>query len=173
MGSTTTTKEHRMNVRTAVYPLIALLGLGAMTAPVVAHEKEQGPAVVPQAERDLAARRKLAGPVQNKGIKSVTPVGTVPLGKEFPTTEGRQLRARELVIAPGGVVAVHEHDQRPGLAYILEGEIVEHRSDQPQPLVRKQGDAAFEHTGVSHWWENKSAKPVRALVVDIVPADLK
>jgi quercetin dioxygenase-like cupin family protein len=162
-----------MNNRFAVYPLSALLCLAGLTAPASAQDQDKGPAVVPQAERDLAARRNIAGPTQNKGIKSVTPVGTVALGKEFPTTEGRQLRARELVIEPGGVVAVHEHDQRPGLAYILEGEIVEHRSDQPQPLLHKKGDSAFEWTGISHWWENKSAKPVRALVVDIVPVDLK
>jgi quercetin dioxygenase-like cupin family protein len=165
--------ESRMNVRSVVYQLVALIGFGAVTAPVVAQEYDVSPAVVPQAERDLAASKKIAGPAKNQGIKSVTPVGTLALGTEFPALAGRQLRARELLIEPGGVVAVHQHDQRPGLAYILEGEIVEHRSDQSKPLVRKQGEAAFENTGISHWWENKSAKPVRALVVDIVPVDVK
>lgn len=140
--------------------------------PVRAHDKD-GPVVVPQTERDLAAKNNLSGPTQNKGIRLIKPIGTVELGGEFPTTAGRQLRARELVIEPGGVVAVHQHDARPGMAYILEGEIVEHRNDQPQPLLRKAGDAAFEKTGISHWWENRSPYPVRALVVDIVPAERK
>jgi len=83
--------------------------------------------------------------------------------------QGRVLRAREIVIAPGGVIAVHEHNTRPGVAYILEGEIVEHRNDSDKPVLRRPGDAAFERTGVAHWWENRSDKPVRALVVDIVP----
>lgn len=140
------------------------------SSPVHAHDKD-GLVVVPQAERDLAAKKNFPGPTQNKGIRSVTPVGAVELGGEFPLTAGRQLRARELVIEPGGVVAVHQHDARPGVAYILEGEIVEHRNDQAQPLVRKAGDVALEKTGVSHWWENRSRYPVRALVVDIVPVE--
>lgn len=126
--------------------------------------------VVPSAERESAAARAFAGPTQNRGVESVTPVGSVALGEEFEGMQGRVLRAREIIVAPGGVVAVHEHHKRPGLAYILEGEIVEHRNDQAEPLVRRAGDAAFERTGVVHWWENRSDKPVRALVVDIVPA---
>lgn len=126
--------------------------------------------VVPPAERESAAARAFSGPAQNRGVESVTPVGSVALGNEFEGIQGRVLRAREIVVAPGGVVAVHEHHKRPGLAYILEGEIVEHRNDQAEPLLRRAGDAAFERTGVVHWWENRSDKQVRALVVDIVPA---
>lgn len=145
---------------------------GIACMPVRAHDKDDT-IVVPQAERDLAAKMNLSGPTQNKGIRIVRPIGVLELGGEFPRTEGRQLRARELVIEPGGVVAVHQHDARPGMAYILEGEIVEHRNDQSQPLVRKVGDVAFEKTGISHWWENRSQHPVRALVVDIVPVEKK
>jgi len=162
-----------MNLRINTFRLIGLLCIGTLAATVTASEKEQGPSVVPQAERDLAATKKIAGPVKNKGIKSVKSLGTTALGSDFPALEGRQLRARELVVEPGGVVAVHQHDQRPGVAYILEGEIIEHRAGHSTPMVRKKGDVAFEQTGVSHWWENKSTKPVRALVVDIVPLDLK
>lgn len=134
---------------------------------------DEGLQVVPQAEREIAAHGHASGPTSNKGIKSAASLGSVDLGKEFTGLQGRVLRARELVIDAGGVVAVHQHDSRPGLAYILEGEIVEHRSDSAQPLVRRAGAVAFENTGITHWWENKSAKPVRALVVDIVPAETK
>lgn len=125
--------------------------------------------VVPAAERERAAAQRLTGPTQNRGVESVTPIGHVDLEHEINNIKGHVLRAREIVIAPGGVVAVHEHHARPGVAYILEGEIVEHRNDHPEPLLRRQGDAAFEKTGVAHWWENRSNKKVRALVVDIVP----
>jgi quercetin dioxygenase-like cupin family protein len=30
------------------------------------------------------------------------------------------------------------------------------------------GEAAFEGSGVSHWWRNEGSTPARALVVDIV-----
>jgi quercetin dioxygenase-like cupin family protein len=148
--------------------ILAVLVVLVLVQSACAHE---GPQVVPQAERDRAQAEAMQGPTANQGIESVTPVGTVPLKGEIKGADDRMLRARELVIAPGGVVAVHRHEQRPGLAYILEGEIVEHRNDAPQPIVRRAGDAAFEWTGVVHWWENRSKKNVRALVVDIVPVE--
>jgi quercetin dioxygenase-like cupin family protein len=132
-------------------------------------EEHQANQVVPAAERERAVAQKLSGPTQNRGVESVTPIGHVNLEHEFKDIKGHILRAREIVIAPGGVIAVHEHHARPGIAYILEGEIVEHRNDHPEPLLRSQGEAAFEKTGVAHWWENRSDKKVRALVVDIVP----
>ena len=129
--------------------------------------------IVPQAERELAATKHMAGPTSNQGILSVTPLGAIKLGADFAALHDRQLRAREIVVEPNGIVAVHEHAQRPGVAYILEGEMIEHRSDQSAPLVRKKGDTAFETSGVVHWWENKSTRPARALVVDIVPIETK
>lgn len=144
------------------------LGLAVMSAVSFAHPPA-GPDVVPAAERERDAAKAFSGPTQNRGVESVTLVGSVALGSEFEGVQGRVLRAREIVVAPGGVVAVHEHHQRPGLAYILEGEIIEHRNDADRQLVRRAGDAAFERTGVVHWWENRSDKPARALVVDIVP----
>ena len=142
-----------------------LLGLLLAYASVFAQEA----IVVPQAERDSALKKGLSGPKENRGVTSVKPVGSVKLGGEFEGMQGRMLRAREIVIAPGGVIAVHEHNKRPGVAYIVEGEIIEHRNDHNEPIVRRAGDAAFEKTGVAHWWENRSQTPVRALVVDVVP----
>ena len=75
------------------------------------------------------------------------------------------------MIAPGGVIAVHRHEGRPGLAYILEGEIIEHRNDAEGTVLRRAGDVSFEKSGVVHWWENVSDARVRALIVDIVDAE--
>lgn len=150
-----------------------LLCLFALCATAWAHDHNDDSNIVPDAERAMAIEKHMDGPTKNQGIKSVTALGATELGGDFPALSGRQLRARELVVEPGGVVAVHQHDQRPGVAYILDGEIIEHRNDQTEPVVRKQGDVAFEKSGVVHWWENKSAQPVRALVVDIVPVETK
>lgn len=143
---------------------VSCLLLAAGTA--AAHDHD--PAVVPERERAEAAAA--AGPTRNVGIEAVRSLGAVALGGEFAGMAGKELRAREITIAPGGVIAVHQHEARPGVAYILEGEIVEHRNDAAGPLTRRAGDAAFERTGVTHWWENTSGARVRALVVDIVDA---
>ena len=148
------------------YVFISVLFL---SLPVVAHD-HSSQSVTPEHERQHAMQTGEHGPKKSQGIKSVSKLGSVDLNQEFPTIGNRIMRAREIVIEPGGIVAVHEHQQRPGVAYILEGEIVEHRNDHPEPLVRKTGDTAFENSGVVHWWENKSNSIVRALIVDIIEA---
>lgn len=127
------------------------------------------PVVVPESERKLASDKHLDGPTKTTGIASVTQLGSLDLGKDFSGMQGHHFRVRELVIEPGGIVAVHEHDSRPGVAYILEGEIIEHRNNKQAPILHKKGSTAFETSGVSHWWENKTKSNVRALVVDILP----
>jgi quercetin dioxygenase-like cupin family protein len=125
--------------------------------------------VVPDHEKKIARDARLTGPTKTHGIAAVKTLVALSLGEEFPGLSGQHMRARELVIEPGAVVAVHRHEKRPGFALILEGEMVEHRNDQKGAITRRVGDIAVERTGVSHWWENQSGKRARALVVDIVP----
>lgn len=142
----------------------ALLGVAAAAA---AHDNE----VTPRAERERAQVLQAEGPKDTRGVSAVEALGAVSLAGEIPDDGDRVLRTRELTIVPGGIVAVHRHEQRPGVAYILEGEMVEHRNDRTEPVLRKAGDTAFERSGVTHWWENVGDEAVRALVVDIVPPE--
>ncbi|MEO1374814.1 MAG: cupin domain-containing protein [Cyanobacteria bacterium J06635_10] len=114
-------------------------------------------------------KRTAGFPSENKEIKEVKNLGVVALGTEFPGLEGRNLRVRRITIAPGGVVGFHEHQKRPGFAYILEGEIVEHRDSGKTIIKHSRDSISFEKTGVNHWWENKGTTDVVALVADIVP----
>jgi len=138
-------------------------------ATATAHDSHSSDGVVPDSEYATALELGLEGPGETKGIGAVERLGAVDLGEEFAGMEGRTFRARRLTIEPGGVVAVHRHQQRPGFAYILEGEIIEHRNDRDGPIVRRAGDVAVEKTGVAHWWENRSGAKVKALIVDIIP----
>ncbi len=123
--------------------------------PVVAPSHEQLAPVpgAPAAQVGVAVRR----------------LGGQPLDQDFRALQGRELRLRELTIAPGGSITLHRHDQRPGAAYILEGQMTEWRGPGFTPRVIGPGEAVFEATGVSHWWRNEGTSPARALVVDIVP----
>jgi quercetin dioxygenase-like cupin family protein len=142
----------------------------ALVLSISARAHAENNSVVPEQEHAIAQALKAGGPQANKGV-SVNALGGVALANELPQMGNRTLRAREIIIAPGGVVAVHQHDSRPGVAYILEGEVVEHRSDASGGIVRKAGAVSFEKTGLTHWWENKSDQNMRALVVDIIPDD--
>ena len=151
------------------WTIVIALNLVSLTAAhAYDNHRHQFPSVAPQSEHDIATRKKLAGPTENKGISSVKLLGAQNLGNDFAAMRGHMLRAREIVIEPGGVIAIHEHNARPGVAYILEGEVIEHRNDQPQPIKHSAGSTAFETSGVAHWWENRSNKSVRALVVDVL-----
>lgn len=136
---------------------------------LMAHEHGHDP--VPAHEYQTAQSLGMDGPTKTEKVGPVTLLGAISLADDFPQMVGRDLRARVIVVQPGGVVAVHQHEQRPGVAYIIEGEITEHRSDESEPVLRRAGDAAFEKSGISHWWQNHSDTPTTALVVDIVPSD--
>lgn len=123
------------------------------------------------ADRPITTIAGLTGPTATRGVSSIETLGVIDLGEEFPAMQGRRMRARIFTIDPGGVIAIHAHEQRPGYALILSGRIVEHRNDQSGPVVRNKGDIAIEKSGVAHWWENVSGEVVEALVVDVVGAE--
>jgi len=55
-------------------------------------------------------------------------LAAVDLGPEIEGMEGRQLRMRMATIEPGGVLSpIHDHVDRPGIVYILQGTITDHR----------------------------------------------
>jgi quercetin dioxygenase-like cupin family protein len=100
------------------------------------------------------------------GVSAVD-VTNIDLGAEITGMGKRQMRSRMFTIAPGGSVPIHPHNDRPGHAYIVSGEITEYRNAQPQPIIRKVGDVAVEKSDVQHAWFNHTNEPVRVLVVDI------
>ena len=163
------------------YLLLILLFAGCVEPQESTDKSEQGSSsqqtqeealqAVPDTERQIAAAKKMEGPSSTRGLSGVETLVALSLADEFKGMQGQQLRARVLTFAPGAVVAVHQHEQRPGFAYILEGEMVEHRNDKKGPVIRRAGEVAIEWTGVSHWWENESDQEVKALVVDILDPD--
>src|SRR6266496_853461 len=64
---------------------------------------------------------------ETKGV-TVKLLATVDLGPEIEGMAGRQLRMRMVTIEPGGVFGpIHDHKDRPGMVYILQGTITDHR----------------------------------------------
>ena len=142
------------------------LALTLLAAPGLA----QSNWVVPAKEELPAAGHHQAGSASvTQGVLAIRRLGAQPLEHDFPALAGRELRVREITVAPGGSIALHRHDHRPGLAYILEGQMTERRGPGFAPVVLGPGGVALESTGVTHWWRNEGTGPARALVVDIVP----
>jgi quercetin dioxygenase-like cupin family protein len=143
----------------------SLLTLAALLGAAAPALSQPAADVVPAHERLNSGQ----GATVTQGVVAIKRLGGQPLGEEFPALQGRELRLREITVAPGGSIALHRHDHRPGVAYILEGEMTERRGPGFTPRVVGPGQVAFEGDGITHWWRNEGTTPARALVVDIVP----
>ncbi|HEX3722104.1 MAG TPA: cupin domain-containing protein [Nitrolancea sp.] len=94
-------------------------------------------------------------------------LATVDLGPEIEGMTGRQLRMRMVTIEPGGVFGpIHDHIDRPGIVYILQGTITDHRNGVDTDYG--PGVGWPEDRNTLHWLENSGAIPAVEISVDIV-----
>ena len=103
------------------------------------------------------------------GTKGVTVklLATRDLGPEIEGMEGRQLRMRMVTIEPGGVLGpVHDHKDRPGIVYILQGIFTDHRNGVATEY--RPGVGWSEDKNTMHWLENRATTPAVEISVDIV-----
>jgi len=110
------------------------------------------------------ATAQQVAPTETKGV-TMTLLAAVDLGPEIPGMQGRQLRLRIVTFEPGGVLGVHSHKDRPGVAYVLKGTVTEHRGDVAKEYSAGGGWA--EDRNVTHWVENKGKIPAAVIATDI------
>jgi quercetin dioxygenase-like cupin family protein len=112
----------------------------------------------------IAAENK---PDKTQGLQgSDTAVMQFPLAAQIPQMAGYELRGRRITVVPGGAVTEHAHTTRPGMVYILEGSMTEHRGDVAR--VVKAGDTWAEEANTVHWFKNTTDKPCVFWAVDVV-----
>jgi quercetin dioxygenase-like cupin family protein len=103
---------------------------------------------------------------ETKGV-AVKLLATVDLGPEIEGMAGRQLRMRMVTIEPGGVFGpIHDHRDRPGTVYILQGTITDHRNGVATDYGPGVGWPEDKNT--THWLENRGTIPAVEISVDIV-----
>lgn len=94
-------------------------------------------------------------------------LGTFDLGLEIEGMAGHQLRMRMFTFAPGAVFGpIHDHKGRPGMVYILEGTITDHRDGVATDYG--PGVGWPEDRNTTHWLENRGTIPAVEISVDIV-----
>jgi quercetin dioxygenase-like cupin family protein len=93
---------------------------------------------------------------------------SIDLSKEKVNLPERRLRFRHMEIAPGGVVPLHSHADRPALIMVNAGQIYEYSSQCTVPLLHKAGEIAKESNGLTHWWKNVGKDTVVLTIADIV-----
>ena len=103
---------------------------------------------------------------ETRGV-AVEMLSTVDLASEIEGMDGRELRMRKVTIEPGGVLGpVHDHKGRPGLVWILQGTITDHRGGVATDYG--PGVGWPEDRGTLHWLENRGTVPAVEISVDIV-----
>ena len=106
---------------------------------------------------------------ETRGVTSEL-LATVDLAGEIEGMAGRQLRLRMVTIEPGGVFGpVHDHADRPGIVYVLQGTITDHRDG----VATEYGPGVGwpEDRGTNHWLENRGTVPAVEISVDIVRSE--
>jgi uncharacterized cupin superfamily protein len=103
---------------------------------------------------------------ETRGV-AVELIGRLDLAGEIEGLEGRELRMRRVTIQPGGVFGpVHDHKGRPGLVWILQGTITDHRDGVETDYGPGLGWPEDHRT--LHWLENRGTDPAVEISVDIV-----
>lgn len=101
-----------------------------------------------------------------KGV-TVQLLSTLDLGPEIEGMAGRQLRMRLVTMEPGAIYGpMHDHVDRPGMVYVLQGTITDHRDG----VATEYGPGAGwpEDRNTMHWLENRGTTPAVEISVDIV-----
>lgn len=140
----------------AVVVASVLVALGSIASPALAGQCPAGR----EGNNPLGDRA-----TQPKGVADRV-IGSVDLGNEIGVA-GRDLRLRQLVIRPGGIVPFHSHDGRPAVIVTVRGEILEYSNSCLVPIVHKAGDVVSETNSVSHYWVNRGKAPVVLLAADV------
>jgi quercetin dioxygenase-like cupin family protein len=104
---------------------------------------------------------------ETKGVRMEL-LAVLDLGPEIEGMAGRQLRMRMVTIEPGGVFGpIHDHKDRPGMVYILQGTITDHRGG----VIREYDGPGVgwpEDKNTLHWLENRGTTPAVEISVDII-----
>ncbi len=103
---------------------------------------------------------------ETRGV-TVKLLSAFDLGPEIEGMDGRQFRMRMVTIEPGGVFGpLHDHKNRPGMEYILQGTITDHRDGTATEYG--PGLGWTEDRNALHGLENRETIPAVELSVDIV-----
>lgn len=150
--------------------LLALALTGCVSVRVEEHVREDATLAAfedaqvracPAARTQANARSEGFGPTSNTEAQDIAfaPIAHDP---------GHALRLRRIVVAPGGVIAWHDHTVLQGMALLVSGEMVEARNTCLDLITYHAGEVAIEDAGTAHGWRNDGQAPAVILVAHVV-----
>ena len=114
---------------------------------------------------------QMAPPTEHKGL-GVEKLGVISEDsiKAAVGLEGHFLQLRAITIDPGGQIAKHGHEVRPGLVKVIDGAWVEGRESGETTFDADTPAAIIEDENTVHWFYNRGDAPATAIVCDLNPA---
>jgi len=119
----------------------------------------------------LAADKTLSKRVSMKAINPSVSVKQLQLfdpSKQIEGLQGYSARARKISVPAGGNIPQHEHSTRPGIVYVVSGEIMETRGSNVRKLVA--GDSLREDFSTVHSFKNIGSTACVLIAFDIPEA---
>lgn len=115
---------------------------------------------------------EMAAPSEHKGL-TVAALGVIPEASLRQQTglSGYKLQLREITIEPGGQIAKHGHETRPGLVKVISGSWTEGRPEGEREFAASEPAAILEDRETVHWFWNRGSEPAAAIVCDLVAAE--
>lgn len=109
-------------------------------------------------------------PTEHVGL-TVETLGVIPPGSMQTTVglDGHRLQLRAITIAPGGQIAKHSHENRPGLVKVISGEWIEGRESGESAYTAASAQGIIEDEDTVHWFYNRGDTPATAIVCDVTP----
>jgi len=115
----------------------------------------------------MTASSQTAAPDKSRGVSRVE-LTSIDLGTELEGMPGRTLRQHKTTIEPGGVIAVHDHVDRPEIILVYAGRLTDHQGDDARDYVAGQSYAVGRKT--THWLENRGTEPAVFVATSLVKA---
>ncbi|OBS95511.1 hypothetical protein A9261_15140 [Vibrio tasmaniensis] len=95
-------------------------------------------------------------PTKRIGVVYVDIKADISLTNEAIKAEGWRFRTRTITMAPGAVVPVHSHNDRPEMAMMKHGNVFIYEVGCTKPYRMAEGDVYHNESGLSHWAINES-----------------
>ncbi|MDW4550448.1 cupin domain-containing protein [Defluviimonas sp. D31] len=113
---------------------------------------------------------RMSGPTEHKGL-TIGKLGVIEeeMLRRQIGLEGYFMQLRAITIAPGGQIAEHSHEKRPGLVKVIDGEAIEGRASGETVFAGEGAEAIIEDGDTVHWFYNRTDAPATAIVCDLTP----
>ncbi|SLN28567.1 hypothetical protein PEL8287_01298 [Roseovarius litorisediminis] len=117
------------------------------------------------------ALAQVSGPTEHKGL-SVEKLGVIDedMLRRQTGLDGYFMQLRAITIEPGGQIAQHSHEKRPGLVKVISGEWTEGRPDGEATYKSGGTDGILEDGDTVHWFYNRGDTSATAIVCDLTSA---